>query len=143
MFLQVRVHTSIVPRDELEYHVVATAQFFQKPVLGLGSQGRRAFKKHAPQQDESVRSKDALFVAIAVKLRDTFKQRPQKEQSFRRGVGVLAKHGQYRRDVEMRKINLVRDSVEERGGAIFEERGHFGVDGAENDKTSRHPIRLR
>ena len=55
---------------------------------------------------------------------------------------MILQDGQNRTDVEMCEVNRVGYSVVERGGTIFEQSHHFGVDRTKDDQSSSHLIGL-
>ena len=75
-------------RHVLQQHVVAAAQFAQKPVVRFASQWGRATEEQGLEQGGSVGVQCALFICIAIELGYPFEQVPQEEQAFRVDVGV-------------------------------------------------------
>ena len=51
---------------------------------------------------------------------------------------MVFKDGQDRADVEMRKVDRVRDAVVEGCGSIFEQRHHLRMDRSEDDQPASH-----
>lgn len=83
-----------------------------------------------------------MLVAVAVELGHALEQVPEKEQTAHLGAAVDAEQLEQSGDVEVTDLQLVGDPVEQGRPTVLQERGHLGVDGAQDDEPTPHRVGL-
>ena len=77
MLLDLAVRTAVVGGDELEHNVLPTAQFLEKPILGLGAERRRALEEDPSQERGPFAAKHPLLVAVAIEFGHALEESPE------------------------------------------------------------------